>query len=326
MLLLGGTIMRYINELREGETVIGHYLCKSKQSLKSRAGKTYLSLKLQDKTGMVDAKVWDMTNDIKAFDENDFIKIDAAVVTYQNDIQLNVKRIRRSMEGEYEPSDYIPCTEKNIEEMYQKLMSYIKTIESPYVKKLLEIIFYKHPIVSKNFKTHPAAKSVHHSYMGGLLEHTLSVTEICNFAAPRYKYVNRDILIASAMLHDVGKLMELSEFPENNYTDDGELLGHLIIGSEMITEAAAKIDGFPKELESLLKHCMISHHGEYEYGSPKLPKTIEAYILHCADNLDAKSKVFEEMIDNNSNQGNWAGYHKMLQRNIRKSDYKEGMK
>ena len=115
MLLLGGTIMRYINELREGETVIGHYLCKSKQSLKSRAGKTYLSLKLQDKTGMVDAKVWDMTNDIKAFDENDFIKIDAAVVTYQNDIQLNVKRIRRSMEGEYEPSDYIPCTEKNIE-------------------------------------------------------------------------------------------------------------------------------------------------------------------------------------------------------------------
>ncbi len=267
-----------------------------------------------------------MTNDIKAFDENDFIKIDAAVVTYQNDIQLNVKRIRRSMEGEYEPSDYIPCTEKNIEEMYQKLMSYIKTIESPYVKKLLEIIFYKHPIVSKNFKTHSAAKSVHHSYMGGLLEHTLSVTEICNFAAPRYKYVNRDILIASAMLHDVGKLMELSEFPENNYTDDGELLGHLIIGSEMITEAAAKIDGFPKELESLLKHCMISHHGEYEYGSPKLPKTIEAYILHCADNLDAKSKVFEEMIDNNSNQGNWAGYHKMLQRNIRKSDYKEGMK
>lgn len=318
--------MRYINELREGETIIEHYLCKSKQSLKSRAGKTYLSLKLQDKTGMVDAKVWDMTNDIKAFDENDFIKIDAVVVIYQNDIQLNVKRIRRSMDGEYEPFDYIPCTEKNIEEMYQKLMSYIKTIESPYVKKLLEFIFYKHPIVSKNFKTHSAAKSVHHNYMGGLLEHTLSVTEICDFAAPRYKHVNRDILIASAMLHDVGKLMELSEFPENDYTDDGELLGHLIIGTEMITEATAKIEGFPKQLESLLKHCMISHHGEYEYGSPKLPKIIEAYILHCADNLDAKSKVFEEMIDNNSNQGNWAGYHKMLQRNIRKSDYKEGMK
>ncbi len=305
--------MRYINELREGESVIGHYLCKSRQSLKSRAGKTYLSLKLQDKTGMVDAKVWDMTNDIKTFEENEYIKIDATVVTYQNDIQLNVKRIRRSMEGEYDPADYIPCTEKNIEEMYQKLMSYIK--------KLLEDIFYKHPVVSKQFKSHSAAKSVHHSYMGGLLEHTLSVTEICDFAAPRYKYVNRDILIASAMLHDVGKLMELSEFPENDYTDDGQLLGHLMIGAELIKDTASHIEGFPKTLESLLKHCMISHHGEYEYGSPKLPKTIEAFILHCADNLDAKTKVFEEMIDNNSNQGNWAGYHKMLQRNIRKSDY-----
>ncbi|NDO46949.1 HD domain-containing protein [Clostridium sp. MD294] len=313
--------MRYINELKEGESVIGHYLCKSRQSLKSRAGKTYLSLKLQDKTGMVDAKVWDMTNDIKTFEENEYIKIDATVVTYQNDIQLNVKRIRRSMEGEYDPADYIPCTEKNIEEMYQKLMSYIKTIENPYIKKLLEAIFYKHPIVSKQFKTHSAAKSVHHSYMGGLLEHTLSVTEICDFAAPRYKYVNRDILIASAMLHDVGKLIELSEFPENDYTDDGQLLGHLMIGSELIKDTASDIEGFPKTLESLLKHCMISHHGEYEYGSPKLPKTIEAFILHCADNLDAKTKVFEEMIDNNSNQGNWAGYHKMLQRNIRKSEY-----
>ncbi|HIT86311.1 MAG TPA: 3'-5' exoribonuclease YhaM family protein [Candidatus Coprocola pullicola] len=313
--------MRYIKELREGENVVEHYLCKSKQSLKSRAGKTYLSLKLQDKTGTVDAKVWDMTNDIKAFEENEFIKIDATVVTYQNDIQLNVKRIRRSLEGEYDPADYIPCTEKNMEQMYRKLMGYIKTIESPYIKKLLEEIFYHHPIISKCFKTHSAAKSVHHSYMGGLLEHTLSVTEICDFAAPRYKFVDRDILIASAMLHDVGKVMELSQFPENDYTDEGQLLGHLIIGSELIGQTAAKIEGFPKPLENLLKHCMLSHHGEYEYGSPKLPKTIEAFILHSADNLDAKTKVIEEMIENSSNQGSWAGYQKMLQRNIRKSDY-----
>ena len=205
--------MRYINELREGQSVIEHYLCKSKQSLKSRAGKTYLSLKLQDKTGMVDAKVWEMTNDIKAFEENEFIKIDATVVTYQNDIQLNVKRIRRSLEGEYDPADYIPCTDKNIEEMYQKLMSYIKTIQNQYIKKLLEEIFYHNDIVSKHLKTHSAAKSIHHSYMGGLLEHTLSVTEICDFVAPRYQFVNRDILIASAMLHDIGKIMELSELP-----------------------------------------------------------------------------------------------------------------
>lgn len=313
--------MRYINELREGQSVIEHYLCKSKQSLKSRAGKTYLSLKLQDKTGMVDAKVWEMTNDIKAFEENEFIKIDATVVTYQNDIQLNVKRIRRSLEGEYDPADYIPCTDKNIEEMYQKLMSYIKTIQNQYIKKLLEEIFYHNDIVSKHLKTHSAAKSIHHSYMGGLLEHTLSVTEICDFVAPRYQFVNRDILIASAMLHDIGKIMELSEFPENDYTDEGQLLGHLMIGSELIRETASHIEGFPKQIENLLKHCMISHHGEYEYGSPKLPKTIEAFILHSADNLDAKTKVIEEMIQNNSNQGSWVGYQKMLQRNIRKSDF-----
>ncbi len=313
--------MRYINELREGQSVIEHYLCKSRQSLKSRAGKTYLSLKLQDKTGMVDAKVWEMTNDIKAFEENEFIKIDATVVTYQNDIQLNVKRIRRSLEGEYDPADYIPCTEKNIEEMYQKLMSYIKTIQNPYIKKLLEEIFYHNDTVSKHLKTHSAAKSIHHSYMGGLLEHTLSVTEICDFVAPRYQFVNRDILIASAMLHDIGKIIELSEFPENDYTDEGQLLGHLMIGSELIKETASHIECFPKQIENLLKHCMISHHGEYEYGSPKLPKTIEAFILHSADNLDAKTKVIEEMIQNNTNQGSWVGYQKMLQRNIRKSDF-----
>ncbi len=313
--------MRYINELREGQSVIEHYLCKSRQSLKSRAGKTYLSLKLQDKTGTVDAKVWEMTNDIKAFEENEFIKIDATVVTYQNDIQLNVKRIRRSLEGEYDPADYIPCTEKNIEEMYQKLMSYIKTIQNPYIKKLLEEIFYHNDTVSKHLKTHSAAKSIHHSYMGGLLEHTLSVTEICDFVAPRYQFVNRDILIASAMLHDIGKIIELSEFPENDYTDEGQLLGHLMIGAELIKETASHIEGFPKQIENLLKHCMISHHGEYEYGSPKLPKTIEAFILHSADNLDAKTKVIEEMIQNNTNQGSWVGYQKMLQRNIRKSDF-----
>ncbi len=313
--------MRFIKELREGESIVEHYLCKSRQTMKSRAGKSYLSLKLQDKTGTVDAKVWDMNNDIKSFEENNFIKIEANVTVYQNDIQLNVKKIRRSMEGEYDPADYIPCSEKNIDAMYEEFLGYIKTIQSPYIKKLLEEIFIKDPVVSKRFKTHSAAKSIHHGYMGGLVEHSLSVTQICDFAAPRYKYVNRDILIASAMLHDVGKVLELSEFPTNDYTDDGQLLGHLIIGAEMIKDAAAKIDGFPKQLESILKHCMLSHHGEYEYGSPKLPKTIEAFILHCADNLDAKTKVIEEMLDNDSTQGNWVGYQRMLQRNIRKSDY-----
>ncbi|MBE6007827.1 MAG: HD domain-containing protein [Lachnospiraceae bacterium] len=313
--------MRYLNELREGENIIGHYLCKSRQSLKSRNGKTYLSLKLQDKTGMVDAKVWTLNNDIKSFEENDFIKIDGTVTIFNNEIQLNIKRIRRSEEGEYDPMDYIPCTDKNIDEMYDRLMGYLKTIKDPYLKKLVEEIYFGDKDIAKGFKSHSAAKNIHHSYMGGLVEHTLSVVEICDFMAGRYKYVNRDILIASAMIHDVGKVKEISDFPVNDYTDDGELLGHLMIGVDLINDAAAKIEGFPARLKSLMKHCMIAHHGEYEYGSPKLPKTMEAFILHCADNMDAKTKVIEEALDAGNAQGNWVGYHKMLQRNLSKSDF-----
>ena len=303
--------MKYINELHEGENIIEHYLCKSRQTMKSRNGKT----------GMVDAKVWDLNNDIQSFQENDFIKVDAFVTTFNNELQLNVKRIRRSREGEYDPADFVPSTDKNIDEMYDQLMSYIKTMKNPYLKKLLEEIFLRHPVISKEFKYHSAAKAMHHSFRGGLVEHTLSVTQLCDFLAPRYNYVNRDILVASAMLHDVGKVLELSDFPTNDYTDDGQLLGHLILGSELIRDAAAKIDGFPKRLESLMKHCMLSHHGEYEYGSPKLPSTPEAFLLHCADNLDAKTKMIEEALAADSTQGHWAGYNRMLQRNLSRSDF-----
>ena len=314
--------MKYIKELREGENVIEHYLCKSRASMKSRNGKTYLSLKLQDKTGIVDAKVWDMNKDIQSFQENDFIKVDAFVTTFNNELQLNVKRIRRSREGEYDPADFIPSTDKNIDEMYTQLLAYIKTIQSPYIKKLLEEIFLRHPVISKDFKYHSAAKTMHHSFRGGLVEHTLSVTQICDFMAPRYEFVDRDILVACAMLHDVGKIMELSDFPENDYTDEGQLLGHIFIGAELIRDTAAKIEGFPQKLVMLLMHCILSHHGELEYGSPKVPETSEAFILHCADNMDAKTKMFEEMLAADNTQGSWAGYHRMLARNIRKSDYK----
>ena len=313
--------MRYINELREGENLVEHYLCKSKQTLKSRAGKSYYSLKLQDKTGTIDAKVWDLNNDIKSFDENDFIKIDGTVLIYNNEPHLNIRRIRKSDEGEYNPMDYIPSTEKNIDEMLKELYGYIDSINDKYIKKLLQEIFINDEYVSKCFKTHSAARTMHHSYLGGLVEHTLSVTQICDFMAGRYKNVNRDLLVATAMLHDVAKVKELSQFPMNEYTDDGQLLGHIVMGSEMVHEAASKIEDFPKTLESLIKHSILAHHGEYEFGSPELPKTIEAFILHCADNMDAKTKAIEEAIEGNSTQGNWVGYQRIMQRNIRNSEY-----
>lgn len=315
--------MRYINELREGENLIEHYLCKKKQTLKSRAGKSYLSLLLQDKTGTIDAKVWELNNNIQSFEENDFIKIDGTVLTYQNDLQLNIRKIRRSTEGEYDPMDYIPATEKDVNSLFDKVTELINSLSDPYLKKLGENIFINNPEISEAFKKHSAAKSMHHNYMGGLIEHTLNVAEICDFMARRYKHVNRDLTVISGLLHDIGKIKELSPFPNNDYTDEGQLIGHIVMGAEFVGREAEKIEGFPVELKNLLKHCILSHHGEYEYGSPKKPKIMEAFILHAADDTDAKLKMFEDAIDSDNTQGAWVGYQKMLARNIRKSDFNE---
>ena len=313
--------MIFFADMNENDRIIGHYLCKFKQSLKTKTGKTYYSLKLQDKTGVVDAKVWDITNDIQDFDEGDIIKIDADALLYQNEIQMKVYKLRRSREGEYELSNYIPCSERDLNEMFNQLISIVDSIKIPQLKTLLENILIKNEEHAKALKTHSAAKQMHHGYMGGLLEHTLSVAEICEFMSSRFRYLNRDILLAGALLHDIGKLYELSPMPQNEYTDDGNLLGHIIIGVEMVAIESSKIDDFPHELASLIKHLIISHHGEYEYGSPKLPSMAEAILLHYADNMDAKLKTIEELLDKDTTPGPWIGYQKALARYIRKSDF-----
>jgi len=313
--------MRYLKDIRDGEQIIGHYLCKQKQNLKSRNGKPYISLKLQDKTGFVDGKIWDINCDIDEFEENSFVKIDGVVSVYQGEYQINIRRLRLSMEGEYDPMDYIPCTDQDIEGMLEKLKIYIDKVENIYLKKLLQSFFLSDAEFFNKFIHHSAAKSVHHSYMGGLLEHTLTVVSIAEFLASKYKQVNKDLVIAGAMLHDVGKIKELSDFPSNDYTDSGQLLGHIVMGAEMVGEKIKKISDFPESLELLIKHCILAHHGEIEFGSPKRPKIIEAMIIHCADNSDAKIKLFEESIQADSFQGEWVGYNRMLGRNIRKSDF-----
>lgn len=314
--------MRYINELTDGERIVDFYFCKQRQSMKSqKTGKNYLSLVLSDKTGTISGKVWDISRDIQSFNEGDYIKIDANVQTFNNDLQLNIKKIRKAQEGEYDEADYIPTTDKNVNDLYTKLNDYISSIEDQYIKKLLTNIFIENNTIAENFKKHTAAKAMHHNYMGGLIEHTISVTAICDFFASHYDDVNRDVLIASALLHDIGKIKELSDFPNIDYTDDGELLGHIVMGSEFIGTEADKIDGFPHQLRSLIQHNILAHHGEYEYGSPKLPRTIEAFILHCADDTDAKVKMFETAIADSPSNSVWAGYNRILARNIRKTEY-----
>ncbi len=315
--------MRYIEDLKDDERVIEHYLCKNKQTLKSKSGKSYYSLTLQDKTGTINAKVWDLNNDIRNFEQNDFIKIDGVVLTYQNDLQIKVTKIRKSEEGEYEPNDYIPATSKNVDDLYGALCNLINSINNKYVKFLLEDIYINNEHISKEIKTHSAAKTMHHGYLGGLIEHIVSVAEICDFMSKRYKFVNRDILIASALLHDVGKIYELSAFPTNDYTDEGQLLGHIVIGVELITEVSQKMDDFPKDISNLIKHGIISHHGSFEFGSPKLPSTIESFILHCADDMDSKVKMLEEHFEKNNTKDVWTGFNRPLNRNLRRTDINE---
>ena len=314
--------MQYIKDLKDNERVVDFYLCKQRQSNKSaKTGKSYLSLTLLDKTGVINGKVWDLNREIQSFEEGDYIKIDATVQTFNNELQLNIKKIRKAQEGEYDEADYIPTTDKNVNELYTKLTKFIDSIDNKFITELLTNIFIKNNDLADSFKKHTAAKAMHHNYMGGLIEHTISVTEICDFYSKHYPSANRDILIASALLHDICKLKELSEFPNIDYTDDGELIGHIVMGSELIGKEADKIEDFPHELRSLLQHSLLAHHGLYEYGSPKLPRTIEAFILHCADDTDAKVKMFETALEESTNTGVWAGYNRLLARNLRKTEF-----
>ena len=312
--------MHYIKDIKENDHIVCHYLCKQKQSLKSRNGKTYLSLRLQDRTGFVDAKVWDLTHEIQNFEENDFIKIDGIALLYNNEPQIKVAKIRRSMEGEYDPADYIPRTEKDVELLIGQLNDFISSVSDPFISELLNNIFIKNAAINRIFVSHSAAKSLHHSYLGGLLEHTVSVAQICDFLSGMYKNINRDLLICGALLHDIGKIYELSPFPDNGYTDGGRLLGHIFIGAELVSKEALMIDRFPENLETLIKHCILSHHGEYEFGSPKRPKIIEAFILFCADNMDAKTKAFETVVETETAQDNWSNFNKVFDRYLRKTD------
>ena len=311
--------MRYINELHEGDNVQSTYLCKVKQMLKTKAGKTYCSLILQDKTGTLDAKIWEMSNAIENFEAMDFIHIEGQLTSFQNALQLNVRRIRRAEEGEYDPVDYIPTAERDIKEMYGELITYVQSIKNPYLSKLAKSFFVEDKEFAKRFMYHSAAKSVHHSYMGGLLEHTLGVVKLCDYLASNYNIINRDILLCGAMFHDLGKVEELSDFPENDYTDNGQLLGHIFIGAERLGERMSTIPNFPPKLAAQLKHCILAHHGELEYGSPKKPATVEALALSFADNADAKLQTMKESLNAVDEKTEWIGYNRFFETNICRS-------
>jgi 3'-5' exoribonuclease len=312
--------MRYIESFRDGMHVSDVFLCKNRQVCLTKSGKEYGNLILQDKTGTIDAKIWDLGSPgIGNFESMDYVYIDADVTVFQNSNQLNIKRARKADEGEYMPGDYLPVSSKDIGLMYEELLGFIKSLKNPYLKTLLESFFVEDAAFAKAFQFHSAAKSVHHGFVGGLLEHTLSVVKLCDYYAGYYPVINRDLLLTAAMFHDMGKTRELSAFPENDYTDDGQLLGHIIIGTEMIGERIRTIPGFPDKLTSELKHCILAHHGELEYGSPKKPAIIEALALNFADNTDAKLETMIEVLKSAGDNSGWLGFNRLMDTNIRKT-------
>ena len=311
--------MKYIEQFRESDNIQDIYLIKHKQAAVTKNGKPYENVILQDKTGTIDAKIWDINSaGIEDYDVLDYCLVGGSVTSFNGQLQLSIKRIRKVSEGEYDPADYLPMTKGDIEGMYKEILDIIASLRSEHLKKLCEAFFVEDKEFVKNFKKSSAAKFVHHGFVGGLLEHTLSVTRLCEFYTKCYPLLKRDLLLAAAMLHDIGKVKELSAFPENDYTDDGQLLGHIVMGCEMIGTKIKDIPGFPHKLEAEIKHCILAHHGEYEFGSPKKPALMEAVALNFADNLDAKMETLTELFNSTPETG-WLGFNRLIDSNVRKT-------
>ncbi len=309
--------MKYIKDYKDGDRVFDIYLCKHKISAVTKNGKPYDTVVLQDKTGTIDAKVWDPNNaGIAEFDSLDYIEVYGDITSFQGALQVNVKRIRKCQEGEYAPADYLPVSRFDREEMYQELLSYINSVENTYLKQLLQEFFVKDEAFISAFKQSSAAKTVHHGFVGGLLQHTLGVTKLCDYYCSTYPLLKRDLLITAAICHDMGKTREISLFPENDYTDAGQFLGHIVIGVEMIGEKVRNIPGFPEVLANELKHCILAHHGEYEFGSPKKPAIMEAMALNLADNTDAKMETFTEILESSRDNNGWLGFNRLFDSNL----------
>ncbi|MCR4788259.1 MAG: HD domain-containing protein [Lachnospiraceae bacterium] len=311
--------MKYIKDLKDGDRMNDIYLIKQKNSATTKNGKPYDNIVLQDKTGTIDAKNWEPNSPATdEFDVLDHVEIVGEVTTFNGALQVNIKRARKCSEGEYDASDYLPVSPFDIDTMYNELLSFVDSVNEEHLNRLLCALFKEDEAFIKRFKMSSAAKSVHHSFVGGLLQHTLAVTRLCDFYCKRYERLNRDLLITAALCHDIAKTKEISLYPENDYTDSGNFLGHIVMGVEMVDRVIhgnPGIEGFPEVLENELKHCILSHHGEFEFGSPKKPAIMEAVALNFADNTDAKLQIFDELLESEKSSG-WLGYKKMLDANV----------
>ena len=309
-----------VAELRENEPVESSFLVKSKNTATGRTGRLFINLVLMDSTGEIEAKIWDDAAEWdKAFSEGDLVKVRGKILNYQGRLQLNVAELRRCFSDEVNPDDFFPHSHQDLEKMFREFLSLINSIQNPYLKKLLQQIFLD-PQISADFKIAPAAKSVHHVFRGGLLEHSLSIAKLTQKFVAHYRdfsqlQIDGDLLLAGAALHDLGKIKEIS--PEGNfsYTNEGRLIGHIVLGFELVSGEIKKIQDFPPELELTLKHILLSHHGFQEFGSPQEPMTLEAMILYYLDDLDSKIQSISSHLEKDkTNKDDWTPYHRSYER------------
>ncbi len=310
----------FVNEIKENEKVESTFLVKQKSISFTKAGTPYLNLTLIDKTGEVNGKVWELAEKLaKLFQKDDFIKIKSTAVTYQNSLQLNISSIIPLSPSEIDITNFLPQAKNDIEQTFLKLKAIIEEVSNAHLKKLLDLFIADDQLI-RLFKLAPAAKKMHHVYLGGLLEHTLSLSNLILQISKHYEGLNVDLLLTGGILHDIGKIHELTYSRSFDYSDSGRLIGHITLGVEMINEKIRLIPDFPQKLAVELRHLIISHHGEYQYGSPKRPKTLEAFILYYLDDLDAKVEEIQSFIQREEeNQSKCAGYHQMLERYIYKT-------
>lgn len=299
----------------ENEIVTSSFVVVSKQVKPKKSGEPYLALSLGDRTGQIEAKMWDNVEDaLGAFEQDDFIKIKGLLNKYNNRFQITIHKLRLLTEAEVDFADYLPKTSKDIGELWQTLAGFVASFRDPHLKALLEA-FMADPEIAEGYRNAPAAKTLHHAYIGGLLDHVVSLFRSCDLVCRNYPQINRDLLLTGAFLHDIGKIYELTYRRSFSYTTRGQLLGHMIIELEMLQAKLAQLPGFPDELKTLVEHLIISHHGQYEFGSPKLPMFPEALVLHYLDDLDSKMESMRAHFERTADSDDaWSGYNASLGR------------
>jgi len=303
----------WVNEIRENDRVSGLYLAKSKRAGVTRKGDPFLTIVLADRTGEVEAKVWEGVEEISGlFQEGDILEIAGHAGTFRNQIQLSLSQLRIAQD-KGDPSLFLESTTGDVNEMMRSLRGMLREIHDGPMKALVDSFLSDRQFISL-FKKAPAAKHFHHNYVGGLLEHTLSVCRMSRAVSTHYRALDGDLLLAGAFLHDIGKVRELKYERQIDYTNEGRLLGHLILGVDMVEEKAAGLGGFPREQATLVKHLILSHHGQFEFGSPKRPKFLEAFALHLIDDLDAKINGIGRFMEKDRQEGDWTDYHRLFDR------------